>query len=64
MNHRRINELCFCFRISLPVSFWFRLISKVREELLKFHSKWYSSNLMTLAVLGQGISPHFSGPLS
>lgn len=26
----------------------------VREELLKFHEKWYSANLMTLAVLGQG----------
>jgi len=26
----------------------------VREELLKFHKKWYSANLMSLAVLGQG----------
>jgi len=25
----------------------------VRDELLKFHSKWYSSNIMGLAVLGQ-----------
>lgn len=29
---------------------------QVREELLKFHNKWYSSNLMSLAVLGQGTS--------
>lgn len=27
----------------------------VREELLNFHSKYYSSNLMTLAVVGKGI---------
>lgn len=27
---------------------------QVREELLKFHKKWYSANLMSLAVLGQG----------
>ena len=27
---------------------------QVRDELLKFHSKWYSSNLMTLSILGQG----------
>ncbi|KAL5471496.1 hypothetical protein EMCRGX_G029619 [Ephydatia muelleri] len=26
----------------------------VRKELLKFHSQYYSSNLMTLAVLGRG----------
>lgn len=26
---------------------------QVREELLKFHQKWYSANLMTLAILGQ-----------
>ncbi|XP_053953738.1 insulin-degrading enzyme isoform X2 [Anastrepha obliqua] len=25
----------------------------VREELLKFHKKWYSSNIMSLAVLGK-----------
>lgn len=25
----------------------------VREELLRFHKKWYSSNIMTLAVLGK-----------
>lgn len=25
----------------------------VREELLKFHQKWYSSNIMTLVVLGK-----------
>uniref|UniRef100_T1ISN5 Insulin-degrading enzyme n=1 Tax=Strigamia maritima TaxID=126957 RepID=T1ISN5_STRMM len=25
----------------------------VREELLKFHSQWYSSNIMALAVLGK-----------
>ena len=29
----------------------------VREELIKFHSQHYSSNLMTLAVLGRGGSP-------
>ena len=28
----------------------------VRDDLLKFHNKWYSSNLMSLAVLGQGIN--------
>lgn len=26
---------------------------QVREELLKFHKKWYSANLMSLVVLGQ-----------
>lgn len=26
----------------------------VRDELLKFHNKWYSSNIMCLAVLGKG----------
>lgn len=26
----------------------------VREELLKFHDTWYSSNIMALAVLGKG----------
>lgn len=25
----------------------------LREELLKFHKKWYSSNIMTLAILGK-----------
>lgn len=25
----------------------------VREELLNFHRKWYSSNIMTLAILGK-----------
>jgi insulysin len=25
-----------------------------RDELLKFHSKYYSSNMMALAVLGKG----------
>lgn len=32
---------------------------QVREELLKFHQKWYSANLMSLAVLGQGILLHW-----
>lgn len=27
----------------------------VRSELLKFHSKWYSSNIMSLIVLGKGM---------
>ncbi len=27
----------------------------VREELLKFHSKYYSANLMTLSLLGKGL---------
>lgn len=27
----------------------------VREQLLVFHSKWYSSHLMYLTVLGKGI---------
>ncbi|XP_066145097.1 insulin-degrading enzyme isoform X3 [Euwallacea fornicatus] len=26
----------------------------VQDELLKFHDKWYSSNIMSLAVLGKG----------
>ena len=26
----------------------------IREELLKFHAKYYSSNLMRLVVLGKG----------
>lgn len=25
----------------------------VREELMKFHEKWYSANIMTLAILGK-----------
>lgn len=28
----------------------------VREELLKYHDKYYSSNLMTLAIVGKGTS--------
>ena len=28
----------------------------VREELLKFHKQWYSANIMSLAVIGKGIS--------
>ena len=27
----------------------------VRQELLKFHEKWYSANLMSLVILGRGI---------
>ena len=27
----------------------------VREELLKYHAKYYSSNLMTLAIVGKGL---------
>ena len=27
----------------------------VREKLLKFHSKYYSANLMTLCLLGKGL---------
>lgn len=27
----------------------------VREELLKFHSTWYSSNIMSLSVFGKGL---------
>jgi insulysin len=27
----------------------------VREELLKFHSQYYSANLMTLSLLGKGL---------
>lgn len=27
----------------------------VRDQLLKFHSTWYSSNIMSLAILGKGI---------
>jgi insulysin len=26
----------------------------VRDALLEFHAKWYSANIMTLAVLGKG----------
>lgn len=27
----------------------------VREELLKFHNTWYSSNIMALSILGKGL---------
>jgi insulysin len=27
----------------------------VRDQLLEFHSKWYSSHLMYLTILGKGI---------
>lgn len=27
---------------------------EIREELLKFHKEWYSSNIMSLAVIGKG----------
>ena len=30
----------------------------VREELLKYHAKYYSSNLMTLAIVGKGLDTH------
>lgn len=33
---------------------------EVRQELLKFHHKWYSANLMSLAVLGQGKTWQYS----
>lgn len=26
----------------------------VRDALLKFHNEWYSSNIMTLSILGKG----------
>lgn len=26
----------------------------IRDELLKFHDKWYSSNIMSVCVLGKG----------
>lgn len=29
----------------------------VRQELLKFHSTYYSSNLMAICVLGRGKNP-------
>jgi hypothetical protein len=32
----------------------------VREELLKFHDTWYSSNIMALAILGKGIVSVFT----
>ncbi len=28
----------------------------MRNELLKFHGEWYSSNIMAMAVLGQQVS--------
>lgn len=28
---------------------------EIRDELLKFHKQWYSSNIMSLAVIGKGI---------
>jgi insulysin len=28
----------------------------VRNQLLNFHSTWYSSNIMSLAILGKGLS--------
>lgn len=30
----------------------------IRDKLLEFHSKWYSSHLMYLTVLGKGIYRH------
>lgn len=32
----------------------------VRDELLKFHQKWYSANIMCLAVIGKGKSKELS----
>ena len=32
----------------------------VRDELLKFHSQWYSSNIMSMAILGQQVSSIYS----
>lgn len=29
----------------------------VRDELIKFHSKYYSANIMKLVILGRGMSP-------
>ena len=29
----------------------------VRQELLSFHERWYSANIMSLVVLGKGL-PH------
>jgi len=34
----------------------------IREELLKFHDRYYSSNVMALSVLGKGISGYISVP--
>lgn len=31
----------------------------IREELLKFHQKWYSSNIMSLIVVGKGKLSYF-----
>jgi hypothetical protein len=30
----------------------------VRNELLSFHSKWYSSNIMAMAILGQQVGEY------
>jgi len=32
----------------------------IREELLKFHARYYSSNVMALTVLGKGMCCYFS----
>jgi len=32
----------------------------VREELLKFHEQYYSSNVMALTVLGKGVRYFYS----
>jgi len=34
----------------------------VRKELLSFHERWYSANIMSLVVLGKGLS-HENRPL-
>ena len=44
------------FTIGNKESLWMRPTSRgvdVRQRLLEFHSQWYSSNIMSLAVLGR-----------
>ena len=61
-----IENYCIQFVITLPNCLFtgnkqtLDIIPKesginVREELLKFHDTWYSSNIMALAILGKGI---------
>ena len=33
----------------------------VRDELLRFHKKWYSSNIMGLTILGQQVQQQHHG---
>jgi hypothetical protein len=59
----KIPDPQYCFFLSQLVCFFlffFYFFSQanglsVRNELLSFHSKWYSSNIMSMAILGQQV---------